>query len=162
MNGKVLAIHGCLLVSLACSACSRTLYELATQEDEARDDQPVQPSPQTNTPREDVPAAPQPREATEIARGVLAAERVERVVQRHRNEVRFCREQQPSSAPQQRSIAVRFSVSPTGSVTSAEVENPAAEAELAKVELCVAQAVRRWTFPAPTGGDAQVTYEFVP
>ena len=55
---------------------------------------------------------------------------------------------------------VRFAIAPAGQVLSAVVEsstlgNP-------RVELCTAQAVRRWEFPKPTGGGmVMVSYPFV-
>jgi TonB family protein len=57
-------------------------------------------------------------------------------------------------------VAVRFIVSPTGAVQSAGVHESSLGAP--RAEGCIAQAVRRWSFPSPEGGGIViVTYPFV-
>ena len=93
--------------------------------------------------------------------GSLSKEVIRRVIGRHINEVRFCYEQELNSRPDlQGRVAVKFIISPTGAVQTAAVDK--SDMGNAKVEQCIAQAVRRWTFPAPEGGGiVVVTYPFV-
>lgn len=93
--------------------------------------------------------------------GSLSKEVIRRVIGRHINEVRFCYEQELNSRPDlQGRVAVKFIISPTGAVQTAAVDK--SDMGNAKVEQCIAQSVRRWTFPAPEGGGiVVVTYPFV-
>jgi TonB family protein len=93
--------------------------------------------------------------------GSLSKEVIRRIIGRHINEVRFCYEQELNSRPDlQGRVAVKFIISPTGAVQTAAVAT--SDLGNAKVEQCIAGAVRRWTFPAPEGGGiVVVTYPFV-
>jgi TonB family protein len=93
--------------------------------------------------------------------GSLSKEVIRRIIGRHINEVRFCYEQELNSRPDlQGRVAIKFIISPTGAVQTAAVDN--SDMGNAKVEQCIAQAVRRWTFPAPEGGGiVVVSYPFV-
>ncbi|HET6149773.1 MAG TPA: AgmX/PglI C-terminal domain-containing protein [Polyangia bacterium] len=96
-----------------------------------------------------------------VVKGGLDREIIRRIIRRRLNEVKFCYEQalvtQPGLGGR---VLVRFAIAPTGQVLSSVVEsstlgNP-------RVELCTAQAVRRWEFPRPTGGGmVMVSYPFV-
>lgn len=82
-------------------------------------------------------------------RGHLQRELVRRTVRRHQNELRFCYEQELVQRPDlEGRVTVAAIVSATGSVQTASIANTTLDN--ARVEGCVAQAVRRWTFPAPT------------
>ncbi|MCA9529775.1 MAG: AgmX/PglI C-terminal domain-containing protein [Myxococcales bacterium] len=104
---------------------------------------------------------PTVRSGEAVVRGSLSKEVIRRVIQRHRNEVRFCYEQQLNARPDlEGRVLTRFIISPTGTVQAATI----AESTLrnANVEQCIARAVERWTFPAPEGGGiVVVTYPFV-
>jgi TonB family protein len=93
--------------------------------------------------------------------GSLSKEVIRRIIGRHINEVRFCYEQELNARPDlQGRVAVKFIISPTGAVQTAAVDN--SDLGNPKAEQCIAQAVRRWTFPAPEGGGiVVVTYPFV-
>ena len=93
--------------------------------------------------------------------GSLSKEVIRRVIGRHINEVRFCYEQELSSRPDLSGrVQVKFIISPSGAVQAANVESSTLGA--ARAEGCIAQAVRRWTFPAPDGGGIViVSYPFV-
>ncbi len=93
-------------------------------------------------------------------RGALAAEVIRRVVSRHRAEIRFCYEQALQSRPDlEGRVVARFVISPTGAVTSSMASGSLGHPG---VEQCVAQAVRRWSFPAPEdGGVVTVSYPFL-
>ena len=57
-------------------------------------------------------------------------------------------------------VAVQFTIGGTGKVPSAVVQETTMKD--AGVGNCIAQAVRRWTFPKPEGGGSViVTYPFV-
>ncbi|HKP59237.1 MAG TPA: TonB family protein [Polyangiales bacterium] len=93
--------------------------------------------------------------------GSLSKEVIRRIIGRHINEVRFCYEQELNARPDlQGRVAVKFIISPTGAVQTAAVDS--SDLGNPKAEQCIAQAVRRWTFPAPEGGGiVVVTYPFV-
>jgi pSer/pThr/pTyr-binding forkhead associated (FHA) protein len=93
--------------------------------------------------------------------GSLSKEVIRRIIGRHINEVRFCYEQELNSRPDlQGRVAVKFIISPTGAVQTAAVDS--SDLGNPKAEQCIAQSVRRWTFPAPEGGGiVVVTYPFV-
>jgi hypothetical protein len=104
---------------------------------------------------------PQIRSGNADVRGSLSKEVIRRVIQRHINEVRFCYEQELNSRPDLSGrVQVKFIISPSGAVQAANVESSTLGS--AKAEGCIAQAVRRWTFPAPDGGGIViVSYPFV-
>jgi TonB family protein len=104
---------------------------------------------------------PQIRSGNADVRGSLSKEVIRRVIQRHINEVRFCYEQELNQRPDLSGrVQIKFIISPSGAVQAANVENSSLGA--ARAEQCIAQAVRRWTFPAPDGGGIViVSYPFV-
>ncbi len=104
---------------------------------------------------------PRIRTGNADVRGSLSREVIRRVIQRHINEVRFCYEQELNQRPDlEGRVMVSFIISPTGAVQSAGVGNTTINN--ARVEGCIVQAVRRWTFPAPDGGGVVgVNYPFV-
>lgn len=94
-------------------------------------------------------------------RGSLSAGVVRRVARAHNNEVRSCYAQELSQQPALAgNVAVKFIVSPTGAVQMSAVAS--SSLGNARVEQCIAQAVRRWSFPKPEGGGiVVVTHPFV-
>jgi hypothetical protein len=104
---------------------------------------------------------PKIRSGTADVRGSLSKEVIRRVIQRHINEVRFCYEQELNQRPDlQGRVTVKFIISPTGAVQSALVSETTLGAP--RSEQCIAQAVRRWTFPSPEGGGIViVNYPFM-
>ncbi len=100
-----------------------------------------------------------------IARGEIVngidKEIIRRVVRAHINEVRGCySEGLVRDQNLQGRVSIAFTIGPTGVVSRSAV----AESSLgdAKVESCIAKAVRRWRFSTgTTGGSAMVTYPFV-
>jgi Ca-activated chloride channel family protein len=105
-------------------------------------------------------AVPQIRDGNADVRGSLSREIIRRVVRRHINEVRFCYEQELAQRPDLSGrVTMSFIVSATGSVQTASVMSTTLNNS--RVESCVSQAVRRWTFPAPDGGGVVgVNYPF--
>ncbi len=104
---------------------------------------------------------PRIRTGNADVRGSLSREVIRRVIRRHLNEVRFCYEQELGQRPDlQGRVMVSFIISPTGAVQSAAVGD--STISNARVEGCITQAVRRWTFPAPDGGGVVgVNYPFM-
>ncbi len=104
---------------------------------------------------------PRIRTGNADVRGSLSREVIRRVIRRHINEVRFCYEQELNARPDlEGRVQVSFIISPTGAVQSATIGS--STISNARVEGCIAQAVRRWTFPAPDGGGVVgVNYPFV-
>jgi TonB family protein len=106
-------------------------------------------------------AVPRIRSGTADVRGSLSKEVIRRVIQRHINEVRFCYEQELNQRPDlEGRVTISFIISPAGAVQSSAVAN--STMGNARVESCIAQAVRRWSFPAPEGGGiVVVNYPFM-
>jgi TonB family protein len=106
-------------------------------------------------------SVPRIRTGEAEVRGSLSREVIRRVIRRHINEVRFCYEQELAQRPDLAGrVTVSFIIAATGAVQTASVANTTLNN--ARVETCVTQAVRRWTFPAPDGGGAVlVNYPFV-
>lgn len=94
------------------------------------------------------------------AHGALDKELVRREIRKHISEIKYCYEQQLLRAPSLSGrVAVRFVIVPTGAVAASSI----AESSLgdARVEACVADAVKRWQFPvAKQAGTTIVTYPF--
>ena len=84
---------------------------------------------------------------------------IQRVVRRHKPEVRFCYEQALVSRPDlEGRVAVRFIVQPDGHVSTSVTQNQTIGSD--RVSECVTNAVTRWGFPQSEGITA-VTYPFV-
>jgi hypothetical protein len=93
-------------------------------------------------------------------KGFLDREIVRRVVRLHMNEVKYCYEQQLVTKPGLGGrISLQFVISGTGQVISSFVQSTTMND--ARVERCVVEAVKRWTFPRPNqAGIAIVSYPF--
>jgi TonB family protein len=105
--------------------------------------------------------APRIHTGSAVVMGALSKEVIRRIVRRHMNEIKFCYEQQLAIQPDLRGrVAVKFVISPQGSVSSSVVASTTLHN--ARVENCIVKAVRRWVFPAPEGGGIViVTYPFM-
>ena len=106
--------------------------------------------------------APSVRSDTTVTiKGALSKETVRRIADRHLNEVKFCYERALDKKPALKGrVAIKFIISGTGSVQMAAVASSTLGEPSA--ENCIAEAVRRWTFPQPDGGGIViVTYPFL-
>ena len=105
-------------------------------------------------------SAPRIRSGAAMVQGSLSKEVIRRIIRRHINEVKFCYEKELAKRPDlEGRVAIKFIISGNGSVQMAVVAN--STIGNAKVENCIAAAVRRWTFPQPKGGGVViVTYPF--
>ncbi|MFO0692269.1 MAG: AgmX/PglI C-terminal domain-containing protein [Polyangiales bacterium] len=92
--------------------------------------------------------------------GSIPQDAIRRVVRRHLPEIRFCYEQALESRPDlEGRVTTSFVIGSTGTVSFAQVASSSLGS--AAAEQCIASAVRRWTFPAPTdGGIVRVSYPF--
>ena len=105
--------------------------------------------------------SPVVRQAKAEVQGALDKDIIRRIVRAHINEVRYCYNQALARDPNAKGrVAVQFTIGGTGKVPSAVVQETTMKD--AGVGNCIAQAVRRWTFPKPEGGGSViVTYPFV-
>ena len=94
------------------------------------------------------------------AKGSLDKEIIRRVVRLHMNEVKYCYDQQlVRKVGLEGRISVQFIIAGTGQVINSFVQSTTMNN--VGVESCVVGAVKRWTFPKPTGGGiAIVSYPF--
>lgn len=95
-----------------------------------------------------------------VVRGSLDREIIRRIIRRHINEVKFCYESElTKKANLAGRISVQFTISATGQVITSVLQS--STMGNVRVESCVTQAIRRWEFPAPTGGGLViVSYPF--
>ncbi len=96
-----------------------------------------------------------------VVMGSLDKELIRKVIHANRGQIRYCYESQLNRFPKLNGkVAVKFIISPTGSVsTSSVAQSTIGNAEL---EACVAGRVRTWMFPKPKGGGVViVTYPFL-
>ncbi|MCS6797687.1 MAG: TonB family protein [Myxococcota bacterium] len=105
---------------------------------------------------------PRIRQGTADVRGSLSKEVIRRVIHRRINEIRFCYEQELAQRPDLAGrVVVAFIISPTGAVQQASIAS--SDIGSSRVDNCVADAIRRLTFPAPEGGGIVIvqSYPFV-
>ena len=94
------------------------------------------------------------------AQGALDKDIIRRIVRRHLNEVKYCYDQALVRQPKlDGRVVVKFTISGTGQVLASFVQSTTLGSPA--VEMCVANAIKRWEFPAPRqGGLAIVSYPF--
>src|SRR5512140_422969 len=90
--------------------------------------------------------------------GGLSREVINRVIQKHYNEIKYCYEKELSKDPGlYGKVTMLFVIDGTGRVGEALVQQTTMSSE--PVESCIVNHVRRWVFPSPQGGGTvQVTY----
>jgi len=93
--------------------------------------------------------------------GGLSREVINRVIQKHYNEIKYCYEKELTKDPGlYGKVTVLFVIDGTGRVGDALVQQTTMSSE--PVESCMINHVRRWVFPPPQGaGTVQVTYPYV-
>jgi TonB family protein len=96
-----------------------------------------------------------------IVVGGLSRDVINRIIQRHYNEVKYCYEKELTKDPSlYGKVTVSFLIEGSGRVADALVQQSTMGNE--PVETCIVNHVRRWAFPAPEGGSTvQVTYPYV-
>jgi len=92
--------------------------------------------------------------------GSLDKEIIRRIVRRHLNEVKYCYDQALVRQPKlDGRLVAQFTIAGTGRVIASVVQSSTLGST--PVEMCVVNAIKRWEFPAPTGGGlAIVSYPF--
>ncbi len=93
--------------------------------------------------------------------GSLTKEQVQRVIRRHRNQVRYCYEKRLNSRRDLAGkVTLRFTIGGSGAVIAATVaDSTVRDGEL---EGCLRKRLLRWVFPAPAGGNMVVVrYPFL-
>lgn len=96
--------------------------------------------------------------------GSLDRDLIRKVVRAHISEIRHCYNEGLARNPDLAGkLTVDFEITASGDVSKSEIQAGSTLAD-AKVEGCVAAAVKRWKFPRPDGGAVQVSYpiEFEP
>jgi hypothetical protein len=103
---------------------------------------------------------PDPILGVASVRGSLDKEIIRRIVRRHLNEVRYCYDQALARNPKlDGRMVAQFTIAPTGQVLASVVQSSTLGSP--SVEMCVANAIKRWEFPSPDkGGLAIVSYPF--
>ena len=93
--------------------------------------------------------------------GGLSREVINRVIQKHYSEIKYCYEKELSKNPElYGKVTVLFLIGGGGQVGEALVQQTTLSSD--PVESCMIDHVRRWAFPAPRGGGTvQVTYPYV-
>jgi hypothetical protein len=93
--------------------------------------------------------------------GGLSREVINRVIQRHYNEIKYCYEKELTKDPGlYGKVAVLFVIEGTGRVGDALVQETSLSSDA--VQGCMLSHVKRWVFPEPVGGGSvQVTYPYV-
>ena len=105
--------------------------------------------------------APDVVPGTAEVRGSLDKEIIRRIIRRHLNEVKFCYERElVKNQGLAGRVMIQFTIAGTGAVVASAVQSSTMNNP--PVEMCIAQSVRRWEFPKPSGGGiVVVTYPFV-
>jgi TonB family protein len=103
---------------------------------------------------------PTVRAAPPSVSGLLSPEAIRRVVLRNLGQVNHCYEQGLATNPNIAGrVVIRFVIGGTGTVMGSNVAD--SSLPIPSVGECVANAVRRWQFPAPEGGGVvTVNYPF--
>jgi len=107
-----------------------------------------------------VAKVPQILQGIVTTRGNLDKEIIRRIVRRHLNEVKYCYDQALVRQPKlEGRLVAQFTIAGNGQVIASVRQSSTLAAPA--VEMCVITAIKRWEFPAPTGGGlAMVTYPF--
>ncbi len=83
--------------------------------------------------------------------GNLTKEQIQRVVNKHLMEVRYCYEKELMRKPELAgSITVKWKINPQGEVTDASIDGGTLKDNA--VHSCLVQRIKKWRFPEPLGG----------
>jgi hypothetical protein len=103
--------------------------------------------------------APEPLVKVTVSEGGLDKDAIRRVIRQRINEVRYCYERELSTHPDlYGKVVLRMVIAPAGAVAESQVVSSTLKA--GATPGCVAQAARRWSFPASPRATI-VTYPFV-
>ncbi|MBN2693661.1 AgmX/PglI C-terminal domain-containing protein [bacterium] len=83
--------------------------------------------------------------------GNLTKEQIQRVVNKHLMEVRYCYEKELTRKPELAgSITVKWKINPQGEVVAANIDGGTLKDNA--VQSCLVQRIKKWRFPEPLGG----------
>ncbi len=104
---------------------------------------------------------PTVRQAKAEVLGALDKDIIRRIVRAHINEVRYCYNLALERDPRARGrVSVRFVINSSGKVIASELDF--LNIDDLRLGDCVANAIKRWTFPKPSDGESvTVLYPFV-
>ena len=104
---------------------------------------------------------PSVRAAQAVVTGSLDRSIIQRVIRRHRNQIRRVYESALKASPKLAGkVVVKFTVGADGKVTKAEISESTLKNK--QVEEGILRVVKRWIFPKPAGGsEVEITYPFV-
>ncbi|HOX46366.1 MAG TPA: AgmX/PglI C-terminal domain-containing protein [Myxococcota bacterium] len=96
-----------------------------------------------------------------IIMGSLSMEIIRRVIQSHRDQIKYCYSQELTRNPNLNGkVSIKFTISEKGYVTQATVAGTTMNN--ASVERCLCQKILTWKFPEPKGGGIViVNYPFI-
>ena len=106
-------------------------------------------------------SVPTIRTGSAATRGSLSKEAIRTTIRSHINQIRFCYERRLAQQPELTGrVSIRFLIDSSGAVTSSRVAGSTIGDRA--VDICVARAIQRITFPEPEdGGVVFVTYPFL-
>lgn len=96
-----------------------------------------------------------------IVMGGIDKSIIQRVIRRHRNQVRYCYERQLQKTPALKGkVKLKLVIRPDGNVAAVQVVDSTLKSE--PVESCLMAKAKRWVFPASkSAGMVVVTYPFI-
>ncbi len=98
---------------------------------------------------------PQVAPASPMVMGSLDKSIIQRVIRRHRHEIRYCYEKRLVAVPTLKGkLVLEFTIAANGAVVAVQVKDSTLGDS--EVEQCVARRAKRWAFPAPKGGGVVV------
>lgn len=94
------------------------------------------------------------------ASGSLDSSAIASVVKSKISGIKYCYEKELKNNPKLAGkVTVNFTIGETGEVTQYAIES--STLNNAEVEQCILRMIRRWKFPAPSGGTVNVSYPFI-
>jgi len=94
------------------------------------------------------------------SQGSIDRNAVLKVINSHINEVQYCYEKNLLKDPSLKGkVSVEWTIGGSGSVT--RVRQKTSTLRSPQVSSCILQAIKRWRFPKPTGGNVTISFPFV-
>lgn len=94
------------------------------------------------------------------SQGSIDRNAVLKVINSHINEVQYCYEKNLLKDPSLKGkVSVEWTIGGSGSVT--RVRQKTSTLRSPQVSSCIIQAIKRWRFPKPTGGNVTISFPFV-
>ncbi|OGQ91739.1 MAG: hypothetical protein A2289_11840 [Deltaproteobacteria bacterium RIFOXYA12_FULL_58_15] len=99
--------------------------------------------------------------STPVVMGALAKEVIQKVIDQHKNQIRYCYEVQLQRKQELAGkVAMKWVIAATGAVAKVLVTETTLNNSA--VENCIKEKIKTWQFPAPAGGGiVEVNYPFI-